>query len=366
MKRTSKLLSAVLTLVMVLALAAPAYAASDAPRTTLWDSLGTTAEIEADAVVAEGYVDRIYVGGESFDRDRNIYTVKTGCTLTVAVEYAPGVPAMYGAKKISDEDYEYSYERTVKFTTDDEQVWEIKLSPEHVGTWAVYGGEYVLFMLDVVEGDGAAPSTPAQPEQPAQPVPADAATYTVQKGDTLSDIATNFYGTNAQRYALYDANLAAFTQTNGRLVEGMVLVIPAELNGETRIPAPVAGEGETLYTVKYGDTLGKIAAAYYGDAGKYQAIYERNADRLESAAMIYAGQVIVLPAKDQQSDASQQPGESVQPGTYTVKSGDSLSKIALAVYGDAAKWSVIYEANKAVIANPSQIYVGQVLTVPAQ
>lgn len=51
--------------------------------------------------------------------------------------------------------------------------------------------------------------------------------------------------------------------------------------------------------------------------------------------------------------------------TYTVKAGDSLSKIAKAVYGDAKKWKQIYEANKAVIGNnPDLIKPGQVLTIP--
>ena len=52
--------------------------------------------------------------------------------------------------------------------------------------------------------------------------------------------------------------------------------------------------------------------------------------------------------------------------SYTVGSGDSLSKIAKNHYGDAAKWHQIYEANKATIGtNPDKIEVGQVLTLPS-
>ncbi|UOQ72612.1 LysM peptidoglycan-binding domain-containing protein [Hymenobacter cellulosilyticus] len=51
--------------------------------------------------------------------------------------------------------------------------------------------------------------------------------------------------------------------------------------------------------------------------------------------------------------------------SYTVVSGDSLSKIAKHHYGDASKWHQIYEANKAIIgANPDHIEVGQQLTLP--
>ncbi len=52
--------------------------------------------------------------------------------------------------------------------------------------------------------------------------------------------------------------------------------------------------------------------------------------------------------------------------SYTVVSGDSLSKIAKNHYGDAAKWHQIYEANQAIIgSNPDLIEVGQTLTLPS-
>lgn len=52
--------------------------------------------------------------------------------------------------------------------------------------------------------------------------------------------------------------------------------------------------------------------------------------------------------------------------TYTVVSGDSLSKIAKREYGDAQKWRVIYDANRDQISNPDLIHPGQVLTIPTQ
>ncbi len=50
--------------------------------------------------------------------------------------------------------------------------------------------------------------------------------------------------------------------------------------------------------------------------------------------------------------------------TYTVKSGDSLSKIAQREYGDAGAWKRIYEANKDEIKNPDLIYPGQKFIIP--
>ena len=51
--------------------------------------------------------------------------------------------------------------------------------------------------------------------------------------------------------------------------------------------------------------------------------------------------------------------------TYTVKSGDSLSKIAKHFYGDASKWHRIYDANKDKIKNPDLIHPGQEFTIPS-
>ena len=50
---------------------------------------------------------------------------------------------------------------------------------------------------------------------------------------------------------------------------------------------------------------------------------------------------------------------------HTVEKGDTLSKIAKNVYGDAMKYPVIFEANKPMLSDPDKIYPGQVLRIPA-
>ena len=50
--------------------------------------------------------------------------------------------------------------------------------------------------------------------------------------------------------------------------------------------------------------------------------------------------------------------------TYTVQAGDTLGKIAQALYGDGSRWPEIYEANKDQIADPNVIEIGQVLQIP--
>jgi len=51
-------------------------------------------------------------------------------------------------------------------------------------------------------------------------------------------------------------------------------------------------------------------------------------------------------------------------GTYVVKSGDSLSKIAKEIWGDAKRWPEIFEANKDKIKDPNLIHPGQELRIP--
>ncbi len=58
-------------------------------------------------------------------------------------------------------------------------------------------------------------------------------------------------------------------------------------------------------------------------------------------------------------------GSSAQSGkTYTVKAGDTLSKISKQQYGDSDEFMRIYYANRDQINDPDMIKVGQQLTIP--
>lgn len=50
--------------------------------------------------------------------------------------------------------------------------------------------------------------------------------------------------------------------------------------------------------------------------------------------------------------------------TYTVKSGDTLSKIAKEFYGNANEYNKIFEANTDQLTSPDRINVGQELKIP--
>ncbi|MBP9136246.1 MAG: peptidoglycan-binding protein LysM [Chitinophagales bacterium] len=51
---------------------------------------------------------------------------------------------------------------------------------------------------------------------------------------------------------------------------------------------------------------------------------------------------------------------------YTVKSGDTLSKISKEVYANANLYNKIFEANRPMLKDADHIYPGQVLRIPVQ
>ena len=74
------------------------------------------------------------------------------------------------------------------------------------------------------------------------------------------------------------------------------------------------------------------------------------------------------PAQAQQAPQTQAAGASASGGqqsrTYTVKAGDSLSKISREFYGDANQYMRIFEANKNLLKDPNRIQPGQQLVIP--
>lgn len=111
----------------------------------------------------------------------------------------------------------------------------------------------------------------------------------------------------------------------------------------TPTPKP---SGETIYIVKSGDTLSRIASLYgttYQELAKYNNIANPN--------LIFPGQQIKIPSGSTKNEII----------TYIVKPGDTLSKIAKAYN---TSWQEIYQDNKNTIGkNPNLIYPGQKLII---
>lgn len=286
MKKLKQALSLTLALALSLALAVPAFAAG-------------TQEVPV-------------FSPEEVETTFSVYPIGTA---TISYEDYDGSPATVTA---------YVFDQDVLVTTKDGRSFEMWSSDalngmgdisefDDGGSWFMQGWDWAVYQFALYSGEHSPDmitkacmdnliaegyqvefhaAEPAQSQQPTEPAVPDApGSYTVKKGDTWSSICINFYGNNAQRYSLMNANKGM------KLTAGTVITLPEKLGKYVLIPAPSAAEGEKLYTVKRGDTLSKIAAAEYGKAREYKAIYERNADRLKNANTIYEGQVIVLPAK---------------------------------------------------------------------
>ncbi|MHA7842558.1 MAG: LysM peptidoglycan-binding domain-containing protein [Winogradskyella sp.] len=73
-----------------------------------------------------------------------------------------------------------------------------------------------------------------------------------------------------------------------------------EIGGDepSDIMADIKVADESVYarhTVKSGETLGKIAKHYYGDAMKYKEIFEANTNILKNPDLIHPDQELVIP-----------------------------------------------------------------------
>ena len=112
-------------------------------------------------------------------------------------------------------------------------------------------------------------------------------TYTIQWGDTISQIAQRC-GTTVS--ALYAAN----PWLGYYIYAGQVLVMPNSNN-----PPPQGGTGNT-YTVKSGDTFAKIANRY---GVSINSLWAAN-PQIKNINWIYVGQVIYIPASSSWSGST--------------------------------------------------------------
>jgi LysM repeat protein len=150
--------------------------------------------------------------------------------------------------------------------------------------------------------------------------------YTVQFGDTLSEIA-QLFGTSVD--AIAQANSI---QNPDLIFAGQTLCVP---------DSPDVPPNTQAYTVQPGDTLSEIAQIF---GTSVDAIARANG--IQNPDLIFAGQTLCVPV-----------GPSVF--VYTVQPGDTLSEIAQRF---STTVDVLVEANN--IENPDLIFPGQRLQIP--
>lgn len=143
------------------------------------------------------------------------------------------------------------------------------------------------------------------PVAPVEPLaPAAGSEYTVVKGDTLAVIAKK---NGVTLKALQAANPGVIPT---KLKIGQKLAIPAgggSVTGSTTFAPSAVESGVTIYTVKSGDTLSKIAKAH---GTTYKAI--QNANGLVTTS-IKVGQKLKIPSKVQPAVVAPAPAPVVEP-----------------------------------------------------
>lgn len=157
-------------------------------------------------------------------------------------------------------------------------------------------------------------------------------TYTVQKGDSLYSIARRF---NTTVDALRDLN----NLTSDTLSIGQVLIISGDIGPEPSDPEEPSND-YTIYTVKSGDSLYKIANQFGTTVGELIRINNLG------TTVLSIGQQLKIPTKQ------------VTGIRYTVQRGDSLWKIANQ-YGVSV--DDIIEANN---LSGTTLSIGQQLIIP--
>jgi len=76
----------------------------------------------------------------------------------------------------------------------------------------------------------------------------------------------------------------------------------SKVDNQLEVEVPEAAEPEpqaTYHTIEKGDTLSKISKEVYGDPMKYSVIFEANKPMLKDPNLIYPGQVLRIPPKEE-------------------------------------------------------------------
>jgi GH25 family lysozyme M1 (1,4-beta-N-acetylmuramidase) len=160
-------------------------------------------------------------------------------------------------------------------------------------------------------------------------------TIIIQRGDTLSELAIKYNTTVAR---LVELNNIA----NPNLIyAGATLIVP--IGEDSKYGNDTSTSGQTIYIVKAGDTLNKIAEEFGTTA---IAIAKEN--NIRNINLIYVGQRLIIPTN--RHDLSHV--------LYQIRWGDTLWSISRR-YGVSI--ATIVRLNR--IKNPNLIYAGQTLRI---
>ena len=151
-------------------------------------------------------------------------------------------------------------------------------------------------------------------DRPQQTVTS-AETYTVKSGDSLWGIATK-HGCSVNDLKSWNHLSSNLIHVGQKLVIGQKKSTVQQQQGKKEPQQTTSNE---TYTVKSGDSLWKIATNHNMSVSQLKNLNKLSND------MIFVGQKLVVSEKKQSAPSQNQV---TKPSTYTVKSGDSVWKIA--------------------------------------
>ncbi|MDI6554046.1 LysM peptidoglycan-binding domain-containing protein [Leuconostoc falkenbergense] len=180
-------------------------------------------------------------------------------------------------------------------------------------------------------------------------------TYNVKTGDTLYAIALKNNLTVSEIKSTNHLN-------SNTIYSGQKLVLSkSEASGKAS-STKITTKSNNTYTVKSGDTLSKIAANHHMSLSQIVTL-----NQISNANLLRIGQVLKIAGANATTDQNNTKASnakittskvSTSTVTYTVKSGDTLSKIA-----SSNKMTIAQLASLNKITNVNMIHVGQVLKV---
>ncbi|SSY80484.1 peptidoglycan-binding protein LysM [Alysiella crassa] len=126
-------------------------------------------------------------------------------------------------------------------------------------------------------------------------------------------------------------------------------------------PAAQEIANQLLARIQENATIAGLTVNYNGDTDTVEITGTAASQAEREKAILAAGNVQHV-AKVIDHITVQEPAPESR--MYTVKSGDTLSKIAKEMYGNANEYNKIFEANRPLLSHPDKIYPGQVLRIP--
>jgi LysM repeat protein len=192
----------------------------------------------------------------------------------------------------------------------------------------------------------------------------DGSTYVVRQGDTMTSIAARHGLTASQLAAANGLNWNAWVYAGQRLHIPALPGQPGRAPSSPAAPAPASTGGVPTgggtYVIRPGDTLSKLSRSYGISVSQLAA-----ANGLGQNAWLYAGQRLRIPGQAPSSPTTSgqeatAPAPAIGSGTYIVRPGDTLIRIAIRHGITTQRLAMANGMNV-----NSWVYVGQQLKIPS-